>query len=327
MNNNNYIELSHEVALEAYRRMRTIREFEDRIHINNSKGEIPGFIHLSAGQEASAVGICMHLNDQDHIASTHRGHGHSLAKGCDVVAMMDEIYAKRSGLCAGKGGSMHIADLSKGMIGANGIVGGGVPLAAGAALKSKVLGTDRVSVAFFGDGALNEGATMETMNLAKVLNLPMVFAMEDNGYGEATPSSWAIGGNAPDRARGFGLTTHSLNGHDFFEMYKTAGAVIQDLRQGKGPVFLHVNLSRYYGHFEGDAASYRPQGEVDRIRNEKDCLMIFRNKAVAADLVTDKELDEIDNEVAHKLDVAVEHARQAPLPTADDLLTDVYVSY
>lgn len=327
MTDKNNFELSHEIALEAYRRMRTIREFEDRIHINNSKGEIPGFIHLSAGQEASAVGICMHLNDQDHIASTHRGHGHSLAKGCDVVAMMDEIYAKRSGLCAGKGGSMHMAELSKGMIGANGIVGGGVPLAAGAALKSKVLDIDRVAVAFFGDGALNEGATMETMNLAKVLNLPMIFAMEDNGYGEATPSSWAIGGKAQERARGFGLTTYSLNGHNFFEMYKTAASVIQAVRKGKGPVFLHINLSRYYGHFEGDAASYRPQGEVDRIRKEKDCLMIFRNKVVAGGLVTDRELDDIDREVARKLDVAIEHARQAPLPTADDLLTDVYVSY
>ena len=327
MTANNNIELSHDIALEAYRRMRTIREFEDRIHINNSKGEIPGFIHLSAGQEASAVGICMHLDDQDHIASTHRGHGHSLAKGCDVVAMMDEIYAKRSGLCAGKGGSMHMADLSKGMIGANGIVGGGVPLAAGAALKSKVLGIDRVAVAFFGDGALNEGATMETMNLAKVLNLPMIFAMEDNGYGEATPSSWAIGGKVQERARGFGLTTYSLNGHDFFEMYKTAADVIQAVRKGKGPVFLHIKLSRYYGHFEGDAAKYRPQGEVDRIREEKDCLMIFRNKAVAVDLVSDQELDDIDREVVRELDVAVEHARQAPLPTADDLLTDVYASY
>ena len=321
------IELSPDAALAAYRTMRTIREFEDRIHINNSKGEIPGFIHLSAGQEASAVGICSHLSEQDHIASTHRGHGHSLAKGCDVVAMMDEIYAKRSGLCAGKGGSMHLADLGKGMIGANGIVGGGVPLAAGAALKSKVLGMDRVSVAFFGDGALNEGATMETMNLAKVLDLPMIFAMEDNGYGEATPSSWAIGGDAPARARGFGLHTYSLDGHDFFEMYQTAGAVIRDVRAGKGPAFLHINLSRYYGHFEGDAASYRPQGEVDRIRDEKDCLMIFRKKAVAAELVTDEELDKVEQAVIRQLDSAVEHARQAPLPTADDLLTDVYVSY
>ena len=313
--------------MEAYRRMRTIREFEDRIHINNSKGEVPGFIHLSAGQEASAVGICLHLNDEDHIASTHRGHGHSLAKGCDVIAMMDEIYAKRSGLCAGKGGSMHIADLSRGMIGANGIVGGGVPLAAGAALKSKVLGMDRVAVAFFGDGALNEGATMETMNLAKVLDLPMIFAMEDNGYGEATPSSWAIGGEAPERARGFGLKTYSLDGHDVFEMYKTAGAAIRDVRAGKGPVFLHINLSRYYGHFEGDAASYRPKGEADRIRKEKDCLTILRNKAIAAGLVTGEELDNVDKEVIRQLDDAVEHARQAPLPAAEDLLSDVYVSY
>lgn len=323
----NDFELTHATAMEAYRRMRIIREFEDRVHINNSKGEIPGFIHLSAGQEASAVGICMHLNDQDHIASTHRGHGHSLAKGCDVTAMMDEIYARRSGLCAGKGGSMHMADLSKGMIGANGIVGGGVPLAAGAALKSKVLGIDRVAVAFFGDGAINEGATMETMNLAKVLDLPMIFAMEDNGYGEATPSGWAIGGDVQERARGFGMDTYSLDGHDFLEMYNTAGAVIQNVRAGSGPVFFHISLNRYYGHFEGDAASYRPKGEVDRVRREKDCLMNFRDKATSAGLVTAAELDEIDGEVIQQLDDAVEHARQAPLPTADDLLTDVYVSY
>ena len=307
--------------------MRTIREFEDRIHINSAKGEVPGFIHLSAGQEASAVGICMHLTDEDHIASTHRGHGHSLAKGCDVTAMMDEIYAKRTGLCAGKGGSMHMADLSKGMIGANGIVGGGVPLTAGAALKSRIQGTDRVAVAFFGDGALNEGATLETMNLAKVLNLPMIFAMEDNGYGEATPSSWAIGGQPLARAEGFGLPARALDGHDFFEMYEEAGKVIRDVRAGAGPAFLHISAYRYYGHFEGDAATYRPEGEVERVQKEKDCLKIFRTRALAAGMVTGKELDDIEQQVIGVLDDAVEHARQAPLPNAADLVTDVYVSY
>ncbi len=316
-----------DLILDAFRRMRTIREFEDRIHINSAKGEIPGFVHLSAGQEASAVGICMHLNDQDHIASTHRGHGHSLAKGCDVTAMMDEIYAKRTGLCSGKGGSMHLADLSKGMIGANGIVGAGVPLAAGAALKSIIQGIDRVAVAFFGDGALNEGATLETMNLAKVLNLPMIFALEDNGYGEATPSSWAIGGKVLDRAKGFGLTTYTADGHDFFEMYETAGKVIKDVRAGKGPAFMHISLYRYYGHFEGDAATYRPKGEVEKVRREKDCLMIFRKKALATKLVTKKQLDDVEKKVIEALDDAVDHAKQAPPPTAADLTTNVYVSY
>ena len=319
--------LSKTVVLEAYRMMRTIREFEDRIHINSAKGEVPGFIHLSAGQEASAVGICMHLTDDDYIASTHRGHGHSLAKGCDVIAMMDEIYAKRTGLCAGKGGSMHMADISKGMIGANGIVGGGVPLAAGAAVKCKVLGNDRVSVAFFGDGALNEGATLETMNLAKVLNLPMIFAMEDNGYGEATPSSWAIGGVALERAQGFGLATYKLNGHDFFEMYEGFKEVVQKVRAGEGPAFMHIDVYRYYGHFEGDAATYRPKQEADQVRSEKDCLMLFREKSQAEGFVTAEELDTIDQEVVELLDKAVAHAEAAPEPTADDLETDVYVSY
>lgn len=314
-------------ALEAFRRMRTIREFEDRIHIKNQAGEVPGFIHLSAGQEASAVGICMHLRADDHITSTHRGHGHSLAKGCDVVAMMDEIYAKKSGLCGGKGGSMHMADLSKGMIGANGIVGGGVPLAAGAALKSRVLGIDNVAVAFFGDGAINEGATLETLNLSKVLNLPLIFAMEDNGYGEATPSSYAIAGDVVERAAGFGLTTCSINGHDFFEVYEKAGKIIADTRAGKGPSFMHISLSRYYGHFEGDAASYRAEGEVDTIRKEKDCLMLFRKTAIEKELATAEQLDEIEEKVVAELDAAVEHAIAADPPTEADLTTDVYVSY
>ncbi len=323
----NSASLSKEQVLDAFRRMRTIREFEDRVHIKNQSGEIPGFIHLSAGQEASAVGICMCLAEDEHITSTHRGHGHSLAKGCDVVAMMDEIYAKRSGLCGGKGGSMHMADLSKGMIGANGIVGGGVPLAAGAALKSHVLGLDKASVAFFGDGAYNEGATLETMNLAKVLNLPMVFAMENNGYGEATPADYAIGGDVLERARGFGLETYAVDGHDFFAVYDVASRAIQDARERKGPVLLHISLYRYYGHFEGDAASYRPEGEAATVREEKDCLMLFRCDAVTGGLVSDAELDQVEAEVTALLDAAVEHAVAAESPGAEDLLTDVYASY
>ena len=319
--------LSRELLLDAFRRMRTIREFEDRIHIKNQAGEIPGFIHLSAGQEASAVGICMHLSEDDHITSTHRGHGHSIAKGCGVTGMMDEIYAKRSGLCGGKGGSMHMADLSKGMIGANGIVGAGVPLAAGAALKSHVMGLDRVAVAFFGDGAINEGATLESMNLAKVLNLPLIFAMENNGYGEATPAGYAIGGDVEERASGFGLQTYAVDGHDFFAVYATAGKAIDDVRQGKGPVFLHISLYRYYGHFEGDAASYRPQAEVDSVKTNRDCLMLFRRNAVATGKVSEADLDEVEKEVIEQIDTAVQHAVAATSPGEQDLLTDVYVSY
>ncbi|MEO0997777.1 MAG: thiamine pyrophosphate-dependent dehydrogenase E1 component subunit alpha [Pseudomonadota bacterium] len=319
--------LDKDRLLDAFRTMRTIREFEDRIHVKNQAGEIPGFIHLSAGQEASAVGICMHLSEADHITSTHRGHGHCLAKGCDVTGMMDEIYAKRSGLCGGKGGSMHMADFSKGMIGANGIVGAGVPLAAGAALKSVVKQLDRVAVAFFGDGAVNEGATLETMNLAKVLNLPLIFAMEDNGYGEATPSSWAIGGEVLERAAGFGLATAAVDGHDFFAVYDAADEAVRRARDGGGPSFLHIRLYRYYGHFEGDAATYRPDGEAARVREERDCLTLFRRRVTASGDIADADLDRVEQQVVAAIDDAVEHAVGAAAPSRDELLTDVYVSY
>src|SRR3954452_9000718 len=178
--------------LQAYRTMRTIRAFEDRVHQEFATGEIPGFVHLYAGEEASAAGVCLHLDERDSIASTHRGHGHCIAKGVDVKAMMAEIYGRKSGSCHGKGGSMHIADLSKGMLGANGIVGGGPPLICGTALAAKIKGTGGVSVAFFGDVASNQGTTLESMNLASVSNLPAIFIAENNGYAEATSSAWSV---------------------------------------------------------------------------------------------------------------------------------------
>jgi acetoin:2,6-dichlorophenolindophenol oxidoreductase subunit alpha len=321
------MQMNRQTLIEAYRQMATIREFEERIHLLNEQGVLPGFIHLSAGQEASAVGICAHLGDDDWIASTHRGHGHCLAKGCDVVGMMDEIYAKSTGLCRGKGGSMHIADLNKGMLGANGIVGAGVPLIAGAALKARVLGTNGVGVAFFGDGAYNEGATLETMNLARVWNLPMIFALENNGYGEATPAEWAIGGDVLARAEGFGIPAREVDGHDFFAMYEAAREVIANARAGQGPQFLHIRLSRYYGHFEGDAATYRPADEVARIKAEKDCLMLFRRRVTEAGLLDDADLDAVLRDVVATIDDACRHAEAAPSPTADDLTTNVYASY
>src|SRR6478609_6976099 len=184
--------LSRARLLEAYRIMRTIREFEERLHVDFARGDIPGFVHLYAGEEASAAGIMMHLNDNDRIASTHRGHGHCIAKGVDVKEMMAEIYGKTTGSCRGKGGSMHIADLSKGMMGANGILGAGPPLICGTALASKHKGDGGVAVAFFGDGASNQGTTFESLNLATIWNLPAIFVAENNGYAEATSSSWSV---------------------------------------------------------------------------------------------------------------------------------------
>ena len=198
------MQLSREELLKAYRDMATIRQFEERVQDEFSKGGIPGFVHLYAGEEASAVGVCMHLGPQDQVASTHRGHGHSIAKGCDPALMMQELFARKTGLCGGKGGSMHIADLDRGMLGANGIVGGGPPLAVGAALTAKTLGRNTVAVSFTGDGGSNQGTTFEAMNMAVVLKLPAIFVFENNQYGEGTAFEYAVGSrDIAGRAAGF----------------------------------------------------------------------------------------------------------------------------
>ena len=322
------MELPREQLLDAYRYMRMIREFEERIHLEFATGEIPGFVHLYAGEEASAVGVCMNLGERDYIASTHRGHGHCIAKGCDVGAMMKELYGRRDGLCGGKGGSMHIADMSKGMMGANGIVGGGPPLICGAALSAKILKTGGVAVTFFGDGGFNQGTTLEAMNLASAWKLPAVFVLEDNGYAESTASSWSIGGGDPiKRAAGFGIVGRSVDGHDFFAAYQAARELIDHARAGNGPSFLHIKFTRYYGHFEGDACTYRPPGEVAGIRTERDCLKLFRERVTAMGVLKPPQLDEIDAEVMRLIGSAVAAAKEAPLPDTADLTTDVYGSY
>src|SRR5499433_1322801 len=211
------MQLSRDDLVRAYNRMRLIREFEDAVHDEFSAGNIPGFVHLYAGEEASGVGVCMHLEDRDCIASTHRGHGHCIAKGCDEQAMMLEIFGKKDGLCGGKGGSMHIADLSKCMMGANGIVGGGPPLICGAALAARNLKTGGVAIAFVGDGGSNQGTTFEAMNLAAVWKLPAIFIFENNGYAEATSSKFSVScGDIANRAVGFGMPGKVVDGHDFF---------------------------------------------------------------------------------------------------------------
>ncbi len=321
------MELNREQLLAAYHQMRTIREFEDRVHREFASGEIPGFVHLYAGEEACAVGVCMNLTEVDYIASTHRGHGHCIAKGCDVKAMMKEIYGRKGGLCAGKGGSMHIADMSKGMMGANGIVGGGPPLICGAALTAKTLKTGGVAVAFVGDGGFNQGTTLESMNLAAVWKLPAVFVLEDNGYAESTASSWSIGGDPLERARGLGVPGERVDGHDFFAVYEAARRAISRTRAGEGPSFLHLKVNRYYGHFEGDATTYRAPNEVEKIKSERDCLMLFRKRVVESGLLKAEQLDEIDREVAALIDAAVAEAKAAPMPSPEELMTDVYASY
>jgi acetoin:2,6-dichlorophenolindophenol oxidoreductase subunit alpha len=321
------LQLSRDELLAAYRRMRLIREFEDAVHQEFSAGSIPGFVHLYAGEEASGVGVCMHLDDRDAIASTHRGHGHCIAKGCDLDGMMHEIFGRKAGLCGGKGGSMHIADLSKGMLGANGIVGAGAPLVCGAALTAKTLKTGGVGVCFYGDGASNQGAVLESYNLAKIWNLPMVFVAEDNGYAESTASSWSVGGSQVGRGAGFGMPAREVNGSDFFEVYEAAGEAIERARAGEGPSLLHVRLNRFYGHFEGDAMTYRAPDEVAKARAHSDPLDLFRRRVVEASLLAPGDFDSIDRETRGEVERCVARAKAAPMPTEADLLTDVYLSY
>jgi len=321
------LQLNRDTLVEAFTLMKTIRDFEDRVHAEFATGSIPGFVHLYAGEEASAVGVCLNLNDSDYIASTHRGHGHCIAKGCDVDGMMKEIYGRRDGLCGGKGGSMHIADLSKGMMGANGIVGGGPPLICGAALSAKTLGTGGVAVAFIGDGASNQGTTLESYNLAKVWDLPAIFVVEDNGYAETTASAWSVGGSQTKRAEAFGMPGREVDGHDFFDVYEAAQEAIERARAGGGPSLLHVKLGRHYGHFEGDAMTYRAEGEVEALRRDRDCLQAFRTRVTETGLLEAEQLDRIEREVGTLIDAAVAGAIGATAPAAEDLLTDVYASY
>jgi len=320
--------LSKAALLAAYRTMRTIREFEERLHVDFGRGDIPGFVHLYAGEEAAATGIISHLGDGDRIASTHRGHGHCIAKGVNVVEMMKEIYGKKGGSCHGKGGSMHIADLSKGMMGANGILGAGAPLACGAALAAKFRKKGEVAISFVGDGASNQGTFLESLNLAAVWNLPAVFVVENNGYAESTSRDYAVAVDSyVDRAAGFGLPGITVDGTDFFAVYEAAGEIIRRAREGGGPSLLECKMVRFHGHFEGDAQTYRGPGEMEDIRANHDCLKKFRAQVTRTGLIEEAALRAIDQEVLALIEDAVAQAKVAPLPTGADLTTDVYVAY
>jgi pyruvate dehydrogenase E1 component alpha subunit len=321
-------ELTKEQLLEAYRVMRTIRDFEERLHTEFATGEIPGFVHLYAGEEAIAAGVMAHLRPDDFVASTHRGHGHAIAKGCDVKAMMAEIYGKATGLCHGKGGSMHIADLSKGMLGANGIVGGGPPLVCGVGLKAKVTKTDQVGVSFTGDGGSNQGTFLESLNLAASWHLPTVFVVENNGYAESTSSNYHQSGiDVAKRADGFGLPGVTVDGFDFFAVHEAAGEAIARARSGGGPTLLECKVMRYFGHFEGDQQTYRGDHEVEDLRRDRDCLNAFARRVTEAGIIEADELTAIDQASQQLMEEAVGEAKAAPDPAVADVLTDVYVRY
>jgi pyruvate dehydrogenase E1 component alpha subunit len=286
-----------------------------------------GFMHLYAGEEAVAVGVCQQLRETDWVASTHRGHGHCIAKGVDVAAMMAELFGRATGCCKGKGGSMHIADVDKGMLGANGIVGAGIPLTTGAALSAKLKRTGGVAVAFFGDGASNQGAFHESLNMAANWKLPAVYVVENNGWGEFTPTEFVIPvKDIATRAGSYAMASAIADGMDFFDVYEKAGEAIARARAGEGPTLLECKTYRFMGHFVGDPLKYRAKAEAERWIQTRDPLERFERRTVEAGLVASSDLRAIDKAVDDELAAAVAAAEAAPLPDLSELTTDVYVA-
>ena len=319
------MQLSKDKLIDAYTRMKKIRVFEETMRDEFAKGTVPAFIHLYIGQEAIASGICVELNDDDTIASTHRGHGHCLAKNSNLERMTMEIFCRADGLCEGKGGSMHIADLSVGMLGANAIVGANAPIAVGAALRQRVMGENLVSAAFIGDGASNQGAVFEAMNLASVLKLPVLFVFENNGYADFTGVDYHCGGgDIAGRAEGFGMPSYKLDGSDFFAVQEAAAEAVQRARKGDGPSAIECYAKRWYGHFEGDPQHYRTKKELESIRKNNAPVSIFRQKVEEAGLIESSELDLIDDDLLSQVTNAVEKAKNSPLPNIEELTTNVY---
>lgn len=312
-------------ALWIYEKMNDIRLFEDKVHEIFSSGEIPGFVHLYAGEEAVATGVCAHLNDSDYITSTHRGHGHCIAKGCDLNGMMAEIFGKETGLCKGKGGSMHIADIDKGMLGANGMVGGGFPLAVGAGLRNKYLKTDNVVVCFFGDGAANEGTFHEGLNLASIWKLPVIFVCENNMFGEATPQAYASASKTiAERSVAYNMPGVRVDGKNVLEVYEEAGNAIERARNGEGPTLIECVTYRNYGHFEGDEQKYKAKDGTEKELADKDCITIFRKQAIELNLMTENEADEIEKASVERIQEAIQFAKESTLPRPEALYEDVY---
>lgn len=321
------MQLTRDQLLDGYRRMRRIRAFEEKLAELVGSGKLAGFLHLYAGEEAVAVGVALHLSDHDWFTSTHRGHGHCLAKGVDPKRMMAELFGRATGVCKGKGGSMHIADLDRGMLGANGIVGAGIPLAVGAALTARTKRTGGVAVAFFGDGASNQGQFHEALNLAAVWKLPVVFVAENNGYGEATPHEFASSvRDIAQRAAAYGIPGVIADGMDLFDVWGRAGEAIARARAGDGPTLLECKTYRYFGHYVGDNLAYRNKEEAESMRRTRDPLEAFERRTAGEGWLDAAALRRIDGEVAAEIESAVAFAEASPFPTPDDVTTDVYVA-
>ena len=314
------------VLADLHKRMVRIRLFEEAAGKLAEGAKLPGFLHLYVGEEAVASGVCANLSDNDQITSTHRGHGHLVAKGGEFNPMMAELMGKSTGYCKGKGGSMHISSLNVGMLGANGIVGAGSPIAVGAAFANKYKGNGNVSVAFFGDGATNIGAFHEAANMACALKLPIVFCCENNEYGEFTPrhKTMAIT-DVVDRAQGYGMPGMIVDGMDVMAVYEAAGEAIKRARNGEGPSFLECKTYRFYNHHgvQNLGLKYRSDEEVTEAK-KRDPIFLFEDKVVKSKLLSRKKLDATWAKERAGIAAAITFAEESPLPTIDQILADVY---
>lgn len=310
--------------LEALRRMLTIREFDTTAGEYFADGEIPGFVHLYIGEEAVGVGTCAALKSDDYIASTHRGHGHCISKGLDPKYMMAELFGKRDGYCNGKGGSMHIADVEAGMLGANGIVGAGPPLAAGTALSIDYQDRDQVALGFLGDGAVAQGQVHEAVNLASTWNLPAIFLIENNQYGEATPVEKQHNiDNLSDTAHAYDIPGVTVDGMDITAVAEAVEEARKRARNGDGPTFIEAETYRYRGHYEGDEQPYRDSEEIERWK-DNDCIEIFKERLINRGELTEDEFEEMRTEVKETIQDAVTFAQDADLPAPEEAYEDMF---
>jgi acetoin:2,6-dichlorophenolindophenol oxidoreductase subunit alpha len=303
-----------------------IRRFEERVKKEFAAGNVKGFVHLYIGEEAVAVGVCSNLHDDDYVTSTHRGHGHCIAKGVELKGMMAELYGRRTGTCKGKGGSMHIADVELGMLGANGIVGAGLPLAIGAALSSKYRKSGQAAVAFFSDGALNQGTFHESLNIASLWKLPVVFVCENNGFGEATPIRFHTSVKDPTiRASSYDMPGVRVDGMDVMAVSQAAAEALTRARRGDGPTLLVCDTYRYMGHFEGDEQKYRGKEEVEDWRL-KDPIIKLKDLMLRDGSMSEEEYSEMDSSILSEVEEAVAFAEKSEWPSPSEVLEDVYTT-
>lgn len=317
-------DINKEIILEMYKRMNEARAFEEKVSYFFARGMVHGTTHLSIGQEASSVGACMALNNDDLITSTHRGHSQVIGKGIDLNKMMAELLGKYTGYCKGKGGSMHIADVDAGNLGANGVVGGGHGIAVGAALTQQMKKTGKIVLCFFGDGASNEGSFHEALNLASVWKLPVIFYCENNLYGMSVPQNKAMNiKNIADRAKSYGIPEHIIDGNNAIEVYDKTKEIAKYVREGNGPVLIESKTYRWLGHSKSDAQIYRSKEEVEEWKS-KCPIKQLRNYIIENKISTEEELDKIENNARESIEKAVEFANDSPNPPIETITEDVY---